>query len=251
MSFSLEAVLYFIIVIWITMTLSRIVRSLLQEDVLPRAAMSRGRSHMVSMVVNYFIIGLGLLAALAAAGIRVEQFALIGGALGVGIGFGLQTVVSNFVSGLILVFERPIQVGDTVEVGNLIGSVRRIGVRSSTIRTFDEAEVIVPNNDLITGRVINWTLSDRLRRMEMKVGVAYGTDPKRVQELLKATAAAHEKVLSYPEPYVLFEGFGESSLDFALRFWTSDYANWIFIASDVKVACDAALKEAGIRNTKS
>jgi small-conductance mechanosensitive channel len=114
------------------------------------------------------------------------------------------------------------------------------------VRTFDEAEVIVPNSDLISHHVVNWTLSDQLRRMEVKVGVAYGTDPVRVQEILVEVAKAHEKVLDYPAPYSLFKGFGDSSLDFVVRFWTSDFGNWIFIASEVTVGINAALKEAGI-----
>jgi len=246
LSISIGAVLLFILVLWITIQLSRITRTLLQDDILPRANMSRGRSHMISMLVNYSIIGLGFLAALAAAGIAIEQFAIIGGALGVGIGFGLQNVVSNFVSGLILVFERPVQVGDTVEVGTLIGTVRRIGIRSSTIRTFDEAEVIVPNSDLISHHVTNWTLSDQLRRMEVKVGVQYGTDPETVQALLVEVANEHPKVLDSPGPYSLFKGFGDSSLDFVVRFWTSDFGNWIFIASEVTMGIDEKFKEHGI-----
>jgi len=246
LSISIGAVLLFVLVLWITIQVSRITRTLLQDDILPRANMSRGRSHMISMLVNYSIIGLGFLAALAAAGIAIEQFAIIGGALGVGIGFGLQNVVSNFVSGLILVFERPVQVGDTVEVGTLVGTVRRIGIRSSTIRTFDEAEVIVPNSDLISHHVTNWTLSDQLRRMEVKVGVQYGTDPETVQALLVEVANEHPKVLDSPGPYSLFKGFGDSSLEFVVRFWTSDFGNWIFIASEVTMGIDEKLKGAGI-----
>jgi len=243
---SLANILLFIVVLWIASLISRIVRTLLRDDILPRTALTRGTASTVSMLVNYTILGFGILLALAAAGIRVEQFALIAGALGVGIGFGLQNIVSNFISGLILAFERPIQVGDTVEVGNLMGNVRRIGIRSSTVRTFDGAEVIVPNNDLINFQVVNWTLSDRMRRIEVSVGVAYGTDPHRVLDLLTRVAGEHDKVLDNPGPVSLFRAFGDSSLDFALRFWTGDFANWWQIASEVTVAVNDALKEAGI-----
>ncbi len=246
MTISLGAVLLFFLVLWLTFFIAKLVRHLLEEDLLYHAGMSRGRNHMISLLVNYSIIGLGFLAALAAAGIRVEQFALIGGALGVGVGFGLQNVVSNFVSGLILVFERPIQVGDTIEVGTLTGTVRRIGIRSSTIGTFDGAEVIVPNSDLISRHVVNWTLSNQLRRMEVKVRVKHGTDPGYVQELLTKVAQTHPKVLAHPAPYSLFHGFGDSSLAFVVRFWTTDFDNWIFIASEVTVTIDTALKDAGI-----
>ena len=168
------------------------------------------------------------------------------GALGVGIGFGLQELVNNFVSGLILMFERPIQTGDTVEIGSLIGEVRRIGIRSSTVRTLDGAEVIVPNAKLVSNELVNWTLSDRLRRIDVPVGVAYGTDPSRVIDILVETAGSHPKALQYPSPQALFQGFGDSSLDFVLRFWTGDFDNWRQVRSDATVNVNNALKAAGV-----
>jgi small-conductance mechanosensitive channel len=198
------------------------------------------------MLVRYSILAAGFLIAVAAAGIPLSNFAIILGALGVGIGFGLQNVVNNFVSGLILAFERPIQIGDTVEVGPLLGEVRQIGIRASTVRTFDGAEVIVPNGDLISAQVVNWTLSDQRRRIRLPVGVAYGTDPQRVIDLLQEVASRHEDVQKDPEPVVLFKGFGESSLDFELRFWTSAYERWVQVSSEVAVSVNTALNEAGI-----
>jgi small-conductance mechanosensitive channel len=164
----------------------------------------------------------------------------------VGIGFGLQNVVNNFISGLILVFERPIKIGDTIEVGQLVGEVRRIGIRSSAVRTGDGAEVIVPNANLIAGEVINWTLSDRARRVKIAVGVAYGTEPRRVIELLIRAAEQHKDVLGHPRPNALFVRFGESSLDFELRFWTSNFDFWQVVQSDVALAVHAAITSAGI-----
>jgi potassium efflux system protein len=167
-------------------------------------------------------------------------------ALGVGIGFGMQNVVNNFISGLILLFERPIKVGDLLQVDELWGNVTRIGIRSSTIRTFAGADVIVPNGDLTSNRVTNWTLSDLRRRVSLPVGVAYGTDAATVIELLKGVAVSHEATLEHPEPYVLFTGFGDSSLDFEIRLWTeSEDANTI-VRSDIAVATQAALARAGI-----
>jgi small-conductance mechanosensitive channel len=164
----------------------------------------------------------------------------------VGIGIGLQDVVNNFVSGLILLFERPIQLGDTVEVGTLRGDVKRIGMRSSTVRTFDGAEVIVPNSQFVSAQFVNWTLSDRQRRISLPVGVAYGTDPTRVIGILTEVARANDDILNHPEVQALFCGFGESSLDFELRVWTDRFDNWRQVQSDLSVAINAALREAEI-----
>jgi small-conductance mechanosensitive channel len=201
----------------------------------------------LSMLINYSIVTLGFLSAMAAVGIEVSQFAIIFGALGVGIGFGLQNIVNNFISGLILVFERPVKIGDTIEVGTMIGEVRRIGIRSSTVRTYDGAEVIVPNGNLISAEVINWTLSDRIRRIKIPVGVAYGTDPQKVLDLLAGVAKDSKDVLSFPEPHALFLGFGASSLDFELRFWTANFEHWMRVASQITVGVNTALAEAGIQ----
>jgi len=246
MSVSLGGVLAFVLTLYVSILISRFIRFVLNEDVLPHLALPRGVAATISMLVNYFIIALGFFIAVSAAGFELSQFALIAGALGVGIGFGLQNIVNNFVSGLVLIFERPIQIGDTVQLGELRGQVRRIGIRASIVRTFDGAEVIVPNGDLISSQVINWTLSDRTRRAEVFVGVKYGTDPNQVLELLVQAARNHEDVLEFPEPRALFRGFGESSLDFSVRFWTAGGENWLPISSDVTVAINNALKEAGI-----
>ena len=213
---------------------------------MPRIPLPRGVPSSISMLTNYVILAIGFLIALTAAGMEWSKFALLAGAFGVGIGFGLQNVVNNFISGLILIFERPIKVGDAVEVGALKGKVMRIGIRSSTIRTFDGAEVIVPNGTIIQSEVTNWTLSDQLRRIEVKVGVAYGTDPNKVLEILRQVAKDHPAVLDNPEPMVLFQGFGESSLDFSLRVWTADFDNWLAFGSEITLLVHNALKKAGI-----
>ncbi|NIN72162.1 MAG: mechanosensitive ion channel [Gemmatimonadetes bacterium] len=246
LSVSLEDVLAFVLAIWVAVLVSRFTRFVLDQDVYPRLALPRGVPGAVSKLSQYVIVGLGIFIAFAAAGIDLSSLALLAGALGVGIGFGLQAIINNFVSGLILIFERPIQVGDTIDLEGLRGSVTHIGIRASTVRTLEGAEVIVPNGDLITGRVTNWTLSDRLRRIEVAVGVAYGTDPHRVRELLLEVARAQPDCLDDPEPFVLFQGFGASSLDFSLRFWTANFENWFRIQSEATFAVHDALKEAGI-----
>jgi potassium-dependent mechanosensitive channel len=150
------------------------------------------------------------------------------------------------VSGLILMFERPVQPGDVVEVGGTAGSVREIGIRATTIRTFEGAEVVVPNGALLSEKLVNWTLTDRNRRFEVAVGVAYGSDPRRVIELLLGVAQETPGVLQHPAPMVQFQGFGASSLDFVLRAWTGDSDNWGSIRSELSVRAYDVLNAAGI-----
>jgi len=192
------------------------------------------------------VLVIGFLAAAAAAGFDIGRFTLVAGALGVGVGIGLQNVVNNFVSGLILLFERPIQLGDVVEVGQVSGTVKRIGLRSSTIRTYDGAEVVIPNSEFVSNQFINWTLSDRQRRIIVPVGIAYGTDPERVLELLLGAAKATPKVSPHPAPEAQFIGFGDSSLDFELRVWTLNFDDWVSVRTLLAVTVNTRLREAGI-----
>ncbi len=244
-SISLGDVLGFFATIWVAFTLSRFLRFVLAEDVLPRVSLPRGVPAAISTGIHYVILLVGFTLAIGAAGIDLSRFSLLAGAFGVGIGFGLQNVVNNFVSGLILLFERPVQTGDTIEVGVLTGEVQRIGIRSSTVRTFEGADVIVPNANLISERVVNWTFSDRQRRIEIKVGLAYGTDPAKAIELLVGVARAHPEVLAIPEPIALFTEFGDSALQFSLRAWTR-FEIGFRVASELGIAVNAALREAGI-----
>ena len=172
---------------------------------------------------------------------------MLTGALGVGVGFGLQNIINNFVSGLILQFERPIRVGDVVEIqAGLTGTVTRIGIRSSTVATFQGAEVIIPNATFISSNVTNWTLSEARRRLELPVGVAYGSDPKLVKELLERPAIQHPDVLTSPEPAVIFKGFGDSALDFELQFWVMQESNTVKVKSEVALEVMRLLNEAAI-----
>ena len=246
-SITLGSVIVFVISIWLAITIARFVRFILEGDVLPRLNLPRGVPGAISIMSSYLIIGLGIIVAIMSAGIDLNSFALLAGALGVGIGFGLQNIVNNFISGLILIFERPIQIGDAVQVEDLSGRVTHIGIRSSTIKTWDGAEVIVPNGNLISNKLINWTLSDQRRRIEIKVGVAYGTNVNLVMEILLECAKLNEKILADPPAYVLFNDFGESSLDFELRCWTAEFASWVEIRSDIRVAIDKAFKEKNIQ----
>jgi small-conductance mechanosensitive channel len=187
----------------------------------------------------------GFLLAVAAAGVEFAQIALLAGALSVGLGFGLQNVVNNFVSGLILLFERPIKMGDVVEVGPTLGNVRRIGIRSSTIHTSDGADVIVPNGDLISQRLVNWTYTDQRRRIDLPLSITAPADPTTLSELLVRVAAAHPAVLAAPAPTALLTAFAENKLDFSLRFWTDRFEVSSRVRSEVAVSVREALQKAG------
>lgn len=236
--------LIFFLVIWLSFKISQMLRFVLDTDVLPRMNLPRGVPGAITRLTHYGIIVAGAVIAATAAGLDFSKLTLIVGALGVGIGFGLQNVVNNFVSGLILLFERPIRVGDKVQVGQLSGTVKNIGMRASIVATWAGAEVIVPNANLISSEVINWTLSDDRRRMEIPAGVAYGTDPTQVIELFVGMARDHPDVLDDPEPKAIFTGFGASSLDFELRAWTG--GDFVAVASDLRVGINRVLAEAGI-----
>jgi small-conductance mechanosensitive channel len=245
-SLSMGDVLALVATIWVAFLVSRFVRFALEEDVYPRLPLGRGLPYAISSLLHYAILLLGFLAAIGAMGVDLNRVTLLTGAFGVGVGFGLQTIVNNFVSGIILLFERPIQVGDAIQMTDLDGEVRRIGIRATTVHTWRGAEVIVPNATLISGNVTNWTLSDRTRRFELQVGVAYGSDPQRVLEVLREAAASVPGVLSQPGPVVLFQSFGDNALNFEVRAWTAHFEEWAAVHSQMAVAVNAALKAAGI-----
>ena len=242
---ALGDVVAFAVTLWIAIWLSRALKFALDEVVLPSLDVRRGSAAAISTTAKYAVIGVGFGSAVLAAGVEMTRFTVLAGTLGVGIGFGLQNVVNNFVSGLILLYEQPVQVGDIIELGQLSGEVRRIGVRSSTVRTPQGADVIVPNSNFISAEVVNWTGSDRSRRVDIALGVAYGTAPGRVVELLLATAKSCTAVASVPQPVALFTGFGESALQFELRVWTV-IDNWVTTASELRTAINDALPRAGV-----
>jgi len=245
-SVTLGDLIAFALTIWVSFQLSRFVRFALEEDVFPTVQLARGVPYTITSLVHYVVLITGTLLAFAAMGIDLSRFSLLAGALGVGVGFGLQNVVNNFVSGLILLFERPVQVGDTVQINQVSGEVKRIGIRSSTVRTGEGAEVIVPNASLIAEPVTNWTLSDRTRRIDVQVRVAYGSDPERVLELLLEAARKNERIIPMPEPAARFVGFGENGLEFALEGWIARHEQNGAIRSEVALAVYHALQAAGI-----
>jgi small-conductance mechanosensitive channel len=241
-SVTLGSILLFFFSIYVAFWVARTVRVLLRDEVLPKMELPRGVGNSISSLSYYGLVLIGLMVALAAAGFETSQFAIIFGALGVGIGFGLQNVVNNFVSGLILMFERPIQPGDVVEVSGTSGKVREIGMRATTLTTFEGADVVVPNGTLLSEKLINWTLSDMNRRIDVEVGVAYGSDPRRVLELLREVALGTPGISAQPEPAIVFKGLGPSSLDFGVRAWTNDFGDWVTIRTEMTARVYEALR---------
>jgi small-conductance mechanosensitive channel len=244
--FTWGQVFLFFFVIWLSTVVANFLQVLLEDDLLSRVKLEKGLPNTIAMLVKYTLVTIGVFLAVSAIGLPLDSITVILGAFGVGIGFGLQNIFNNLVSGLILLFERPIKINDTVEVGTLIGNVRSIGIRASNIRTFDGAEIIVPNGNLISNEVINWTLSDQKRRIEVIIGVSYGSDPNQVHDILMDVIKKHEDVIQDPEPVVLFNNLGESSLDFRCLFWTFNFGRWIVIRSEIIFAAFTALKEAGV-----
>jgi len=230
----------------VLIALVRFVRRFVDVRVLRQTRMDRGVRDAIRTGIGYAGFVLAALVAIDTAGIDLSGLAIIAGALSVGIGFGMQSIVNNFVSGLILLIERPIKVGDWIVVGQDEGFVKRISVRSTEIETFSRSSVIVPNSELIAGRVTNWMYKDQSGRVELPVGVAYGSDTAKVSEVLLDCVRGRNDVKARPQPHVMFMDFGDSALLFELRFFIRDIADRLSIMSDVRFAIDAAFREAGI-----
>jgi len=243
----LGQILAFGLVVWAAFLISRFIRFAMEEDFYPRIKMERGLSYAVSTMLHYAVLLLGFYMAASAAGIDMTKFNILVGAFGVGLGFGLQNIINNFVSGIILLFERPIKVGDVVQMSDASGVVDRIGIRASIIRTGSGSEIIVPNGKLISDQVTNWTLSNRQRGIEIPVSVPYGSDPCRIIEVLTRIAAAHPLVAAKPAPKALLADLGTDTLQFQLLAWTDQFDQWTQIRSDLAVAIHAELVKQGIR----
>ncbi|EHK56121.1 mechanosensitive ion channel family protein [Allomesorhizobium alhagi] len=216
--------------------LTRWFQGWLDGSVMARGKVDAGVRNSIRTVVGYAGLAIAVLMGVSAAGIDLSNFALIAGGLSLGIGFGLQNVVSNFVSGLILLAERPFKAGDWIVAGPVSGTVKKISVRATEIETFQRQTVILPNSDLINSAVGNWTHRNKLGRIEIPVGVGYGSDAKRVHEILLEIASNHPLVLKNPEPFVLFSAFGDSSLDFEVRVFLADVSNGVIVQNDVRFA---------------
>jgi small-conductance mechanosensitive channel len=219
---SLATMVEFVFVVLLAVLLSRVIRHLLRRRVLARTKMDVGLQYAIARIAGYVVLVLGVLIGLETIGVNISSLTVLAGALGVGIGFGLQNIVHNFVSGLILLTERPIRVGDRVDVSGTEGDVVRIGARSTAIVTNDNITIIVPNSQFISGQVTNWSIGDPKVRFRIPVGVSYGSDPRLVEKLLLEVAAANPHALKEPPPSVRFVEFGDSALNFELRVWSVD-----------------------------
>ena len=225
---------------------TRLVQRILAGSVLPDTDLDVGTQRAVTTGVGYVGVILAVVVGISAAGLDLTNLAIVAGALSVGIGFGLQAVVSNFVSGIILLIERPINVGDWIQTGGVSGTVKRISVRSTVIETFDRAAVVVPNTDLMSGQVVNWTLTDRICRTIDPVGVAYGTDPNTVREILMEIASEHPAVLKDPAPSVMLMNFGSDAVEFELRAILDDTDQILKAKSDLNFAIAERFEREGI-----
>jgi len=245
-SFAISSIVAFLLTLSFGYLLASVTRAVLGEELLPRLKLARGLPNAIATITHYLLLVLIFILALAAAGVELSQFAILSGAVGVGLGFGLQNVVNNFVSGLILLFERPVRVGDALEIRGVGGSVTKIGFRSCTLHAVNGSDVIIPNAILVSEEVVNWTLTGTLRQIILSIQVAYGNDPTHVRDLLLTTAATTPNVLDYPKATALFLGFGPFTLNFEVRFWVGRPEIVLELQSEVTLRIAAALKEAGI-----
>jgi small-conductance mechanosensitive channel len=243
---SLGPLVLFGLTIWAALLISRFIRFVLEEEVYPHLALGPGVPYAISTITHYVVLVTGILFALEAVNIHLRDYSVLAGALGVGLGFGLQNIMNNFVSGLILLFERPIKVGDVIQVDTAVGTVERIGIRASVIRITNGSEVIMPNGNLISNQVTNWTFSDRQRAIDIPVAVAAKADPQRVMALLIEAAKAHPKILPEPPPQVLFSSFSAATFNFELRAWTNSEESWAQVRSDLSLAISVALARENI-----
>jgi small-conductance mechanosensitive channel len=238
---SIGDALVFVATVWAAFLVSRFLRFLLEEDVYPRVRLTGGLPYAISTTLHYGILLVGFFVAVTALGVDMTKVTILAGAFSVGVGFGLQNIFNNFVSGLILLFERPVKIGDVVQIEDTSGVVERIGIRASIIRTPNGSEIIVPNGKLISERLVNWTLSNRRRTIELPIAVAQGADPGRVIALLERTAAAHPLVTDEPPPEALVVKLSPESLGFELRAWTDRIEQWMQIRSELAITVSAAL----------
>lgn len=245
-SVTMQMLVLLLLVLYLTNMLSWILQGLVEAYYMTPRSMEYGVKTALKRLLHYALFTIGFFIAISMAGLDLQKFTIIAGALGVGIGFGLQNIVNNFVSGLIMLFERPVKVGDMILLDGQWGTITNIGLRSTVVETFDLAEIIVPNSDLISQKVVNWTLSSSVSRVVLPVGVAYGSRLETVLEVLTRVAMEHSDILEDPEPSAIFTGFGNSSIDFELRAWIPDINLRLKVKSELGRAVDEEFRKAGI-----
>jgi small-conductance mechanosensitive channel len=241
---TLYSILFFFLVIAVTILISRYVRSVFRTKFADR--FEGGLDFTVQRLIHYTILVIGFFVALETVGLSLSSLAIVAGFLSVGIGFGLQNIASNFISGLILLFERPIKVGDMVTVDDNIGTIQSINLRATEVKTVDNIDIIIPNSAFVEQNVTNWSHGEEKIRLRCPFGVAYGSDTELVKEVAEQVARNHEEVLDDPEPACLFQGFGDSALNFELRFWVSSPRKRAKILSEINFDLDEVCRGEGI-----
>ncbi|CAN5401542.1 mechanosensitive ion channel [soil metagenome] len=220
---SLLSIIIFVCASILVIFASRWLKKILVKRIFPRYHIEIGLSEAIGTIIQYFAFVIGFIIVFESAGIDLSSLKLIAGALGVGIGFGLQNIVNNFVSGILILFERPIKVGDRIEVGQVTGDVVKISARATTVVTNDNISIIVPNSEFTSKSVTNWSYANKVVRFNYPIGISYNEDPERVREILLQVALSNDGVLKNPKPDVLFDSFGDSYLQMSLRVWTKEY----------------------------
>jgi small-conductance mechanosensitive channel len=246
-SISIWTLFYLIVLLFLLFFITSTLKKWIVYKVLANSKTELGVRIAIGTIVRYIVVLVGLFIILQTLGIDLSSVTILVGALGVGIGFGLQNVTNNFVSGLIILFERPIKVGDRIEVGDISGDVKNISMRATTIITNDNISVIVPNSEFISSTVINWSHSDRNIRFNIPVGVSYNEDPEKIKKVLLEVADENSGVLKAPPPEVLFSEYSDSSINFNLRVWTTEYINKpLILKSQLYYEIFKRFREAGI-----
>lgn len=246
-NFHVETVLYILVLMILVVWVSGRFKNWLVKRIFPRFEIEYGVSIAIAQMLRYLIVTIGFLVIVQSSGIDLSSFVVVAGALGIGVGLGLQNAITEFVAGIIIMFERPIKVGDRIVVDGIEGSVMKIAPRATVIQSNDNVSIIVPNSKFISSNVTNWTYSDKKVRIHNPVGVSYGSNPEEVERLLMEVAEAHPGVLKDPAPKVLFKEFGASSINFDLMVWTEDYMSRAgLLRSELNFAMWRKLKENGI-----
>ena len=242
-SYSIISILILLGLFWVLITAIKTFTKFFRTRILHRTGMSRGSQEVIFIITQYGLIFIGTIILLQIWGLNLSSLTILGSALGVGIGFGFQDIAKNFASGLVLLFERSVQVGDFIEVNDYKGTVERVGARSIVLRTLDRVSIIVPNSSLLADEVVNWTHEGSISRLHLPVGVAYGSNTETLKSALLQAAASHAEVLRHPAPQVVFKGFGDSSLDFELLIWITEPSHQMFIMSDLYFKIEKLLRD--------
>jgi len=244
-SFTVNNILIFFLIISISVIASKIVSYFASDNGTNHSTDDKNRKAGLGswlLLIRVAIISCGLFLALAASGFPLEKVTIIIGALGVGIGLGLQTLVNNLVSGLIIAFEKPVNVGDIIEISGQGGTVKSIGFRSSVLSKWEGPDVVIPNGDLLSAHLINWTLAGSKRQMDILVGVAYGTNLEKAKQIIMELIIINKRIHNNPQPGILFQNFGPSAIDIKVVFWVRDYKDGAGVKSEMIVAIDTAFR---------